>query len=714
MKSFSKRLLALLLVVTMVMQGGISVRAAEWKESDEVSSEIQDEDKMEENSVIEDTTQASEETTESHSTTEELSTEVVADTNESTKLLTTKESVSYSVKYDAHVQKNGWMDVVSDGQKAGTSGECKRVEAMHIWIEKNTKNADGSVITEKLQNAIRYKAHVQKNGWMKEASDGEMVGTSGESKRMEAIQMSLQGGVAELYDIYYRVHVQSYGWLDWAKNGEVAGSSGYGKRMEAIQIVLVQKGSGAPGTTTRPYVCLSNKGMVTYQAHCQSKGWMDSVADGQPAGTTGLSKRMEALKIWLNNPTDSNGNLINGSIEYSGHVQSIGWQNWVSSGEIAGTEGQAKRLEAIKIRLKGDMANVYDVYYRVHSATYGTLGWAKNGEIAGSEGCSKSIESIEIKLVKKGETISENQERSYVSKNLIGQLTAQGYVQRIGWQQPVTNGGKIGTSGKGLRLEAAKISIDTSGDYYKGNIYCAMYQQGSGWQAAVANGDIAGTIGQSKRAEAIKIFLSDELEKYCDVWYRAQVQGWGWLGWAKNGQEAGTKGISSRLETVQIVITPKGANAPGTNRNYMKTVRKNTGDLGLYGSIANRSSNTEYIIAVDTNKCLVGIYKGSKGQWTQVQQYLCGPGKLSSPTVKGEYQVYGRGLAFGQGYTCWYYTQFYGDYLFHSILYQPGSKTVIQESGLGKLSSHGCVRLSIENAKWIYDNIPNGTKVYVY
>lgn len=33
---------------------------------------------------------------------------------------------------------------------------------------------------------------------------------------------------------------------------------------------------------------------------------------------------------------------------------------------------------------------------------------------------------------------------------------------------------------------------------------------------------------------------------------------------------------------------------------------------------------------------------------------------------------------------------------------------------LGKQVSHGCVRLDINNAKWLYDNIPNGTKVVIY
>ena len=89
--------------------------------------------------------------------------------------------------------------------------------------------------------------------------------------------------------------------------------------------------------------------------------------------------------------------------------------------------------------------------------------------------------------------------------------------------------------------------------------------------------------------------------------------------------------------------------------------------------------------------------------------------KASTPTVKGEFKIYGRGKSFGsKTYTCWYYTQFYGNYLFHSVLYNHGSMSKIQDGTLGRPVSHGCIRLDINNAKWLYDNIPNGTKVVIY
>ncbi len=121
---------------------------------------------------------------------------------------------------------------------------------------------------QKYSGDIVYTTHVQKYGWQGKLEDqstwkknGQMAGTNGEAKRLEAICINLTGEMAEKYDIYYRVHAQSYGWLGWAKNGAPAGTAGYGKRLEGIQIVLVPKNGAAPGnyqgitsTDSRAYV----------------------------------------------------------------------------------------------------------------------------------------------------------------------------------------------------------------------------------------------------------------------------------------------------------------------------------------------------------------------------------------------------------------------------------------------------------------------------
>ena len=53
------------------------------------------------------------------------------------------------------------------------------------------------------------------------------------------------------------------------------------------------------------------------------------------------------------------------------HVQNIGWMNWVNAGETAGTSHQSLRLEGLRMRLTGELANHYTIMYHVHIQDYG-------------------------------------------------------------------------------------------------------------------------------------------------------------------------------------------------------------------------------------------------------------------------------------------------------------------------------------------------------
>ena len=289
-----------------------------------------------------------------------------------------------SVVYKTHVESYGWQDLKKDGELSGTSGESLRLEAIEIYLKDKSSGI--------LINGIQYQTHLESYGWQDWQSNGEMSGTSGESKRLEAIKINLTGEMKKQYDIYYRVHAQNYGWLDWASNGEAAGTEGLSKRLEAIEIVLVEKGGKAPGSTNRPYVQRN----IRYRTHVESYGWQEYASNGEMSGTNNESKRLEAIQIYLENPKYS------GNVEYETHVESYGWQGKRINNQVAGTSGESKRLEAIRINLTGEMKKQYDIYYRVHAQDYGWLGWTKNGNSAGTEGLSKRLEAIEIMLVEKG------------------------------------------------------------------------------------------------------------------------------------------------------------------------------------------------------------------------------------------------------------------------------------------------------------------------
>ena len=315
-----------------------------------------------------------------------------------------------TVSYSTHIQSYGWnKSAAKNGAVAGTTGKAKRLEAIKISVE---GNAD---------LGIQYTTHCQGYGWLNWSSNGEISGTTGEAKRLEAIKIQLTGADRDKYDVYYRVHAQGYGWMNWAKNGEAAGTAGLAKRLEAIQVVVVKKGESVPdkfeGVTasekkaymasaaaTAATVEGSDRAHVQYRSHLQTYGWQNWKNDGDISGTTGKAKRLESLKLELKNKD------YTGGICYNAHVQTIGWQadpnksaTWKKDGEFCGTTGNAKRLEAIQIELYGEMAEHYDIYYRVHSQTYGWMKWAKNGEMTGTTGQHKRIEGIQVVLVKKGE-----------------------------------------------------------------------------------------------------------------------------------------------------------------------------------------------------------------------------------------------------------------------------------------------------------------------
>ena len=294
---------------------------------------------------------------------------------------------------------------------------------------------------------------------------------------------------------------------------------------------------------------------VSYTTHVQTFGWQNDVSNGAVSGTEGKAKRLEGIKIKV----DSN---LEGGIEYSVHCQTYGWMDFVSDYELAGTTGEAKRLESIKIRLTGELADVYDVHYRVHRQTYGWSAWVKNGEECGTTGESKRLEGIQIKLVKKGD-------------EPYAKLKYSTYVQSYGWLPYVSEGQMSGKTGEAKRVEAIKIDVDTN---LTGGISYVSYCQSYGWvysnNEAQCNGSIGGTVGKGKRMEAIQINLFGELREHYDVYYRVHIQKYGWLGWVTDGMPAGSTNIAKRIEAIEIKLVKKGEEAPALDENGFIAVYK--------------------------------------------------------------------------------------------------------------------------------------------
>ena len=78
--------------------------------------------------------------------------------------------------------------------------------------------------------------------------------------------------------------------------------------------------------------------------HIQGIGWVhiDDIEHDTILGTIGKSLRLEAFRLYLTGVPDK-------KLYYEAHVQDIGWQGVRKDGEMAGTTGQSKRIEAVRI-----------------------------------------------------------------------------------------------------------------------------------------------------------------------------------------------------------------------------------------------------------------------------------------------------------------------------------------------------------------------------
>ena len=457
---------------------------------------------------------------------------------------------------------------------------------------------------------------------------------------------------------------------------------------------------------------------VRYAAHVQNIGWQNEVSDGAASGTTGRGLQIEAINIALDNSTS-----YTGGISYASHIKNIGWQSEVSDGNVSGTVGRNLQIEAIKMQLTGELSEHFDIYYRTHIADVGWMPWTKNGQISGSIGLADRVEALEIQIIDKNELSNKPEitsEKSYLQGLSNSRLTYSSHVQDIGNMPWVSGGNITGTTGRKLRIEGININLSQDDAHsLTGTIMYRTHVQDIGWTGWKTFGQYSGTAGRAKQVEAVEIKLTGQLATFYNIYYSTHIENYGWLGWASNGQTSGSTGINYRVEALKINLVRKGSPAPGSTANYYKNKPVYTPKPAALDAMSQnaqgRSSSTRWLIMTDTSACQVGVYSGSYGNWRREALWSCGPGKPSTPTVKGEFTIYGRGKSFGsKTYTCWYYTQFYGNYLFHSVLYNHGSMTQIQDGTLGKQVSHGCVRLDINNAKWLYDNIPNGTKVVIY
>ena len=142
----------------------------------------------------------------------------------------------------------------------------------------------------------------------------------------------------------------------------------------------------------------------------------------------------------------------------------------------------------------------------------------------------------------------------------------------------------------------------------------------------------------------------------------------------------------------------------------------NRSQLERYMNITGIGSETDYLIFTDLSRNFTHVFRGKKGNWHLIKSMLCSTGKYDSPTVRGVFKITERGEWFfserlGSGGKFW--LRIKGSYLFHSQAMDAEMNILPENNGLGEHITNGCIRLSTEDAEWLYRNIPDNTTVFI-
>lgn len=288
----------------------------------------------------------------------------------------------------------------------------------------------------------------------------------------------------------------------------------------------------------------------------------------------------------------------------------------------------------------------------------------------------------------------------------------------------------------------------------------------------VMNGVVNGVELGAHHVEAVQINLAQTAGYFYDVWYRVVMKHAGELGWAKNGEKAGYPGVGDYVTNIEVALLPKGSAAPGeTSNSFRASFHENferneqgffyrhpeqelfTGWLDdgknryyvyennvlvgwhyidglkyyfqedgtlLMNVDAVIGKQPNYLIKINkqTNCLTVYAQDGANGYIIPVKSMLTSVGDdtpigtFKSPEkyrwrqmVTGAYSQYATRVKAGAGY------------LIHSVIYDvPDNRTLWTGTynELGVARSLGCIRLTTENAKWIYDNCAIGTTINIY
>ena len=197
----------------------------------------------------------------------------------------------------------------------------------------------------------------------------------------------------------------------------------------------------------------------------------------------------------------------------------------------------------------------------------------------------------------------------------------------------------------------------------------------------------------------------------------------------------GVKLVQKRLHALGYLYTGFDGSYGSVTELAMKYFQRKNGlpetgacdeDTSAVLFSTNAARSEEYVMPYTAkvvrkeSRVYIYAWNGSGYGEEPVKEFKCSCGAKATPTIEGTFYAIGpiSDWYYMQSSNVWvrYAFQIQGNYFFHSVLFKNrGNKNPTSTSvhNLGKNVSHGCIRLAVDDVKWIYDNCTKGMKVVI-
>jgi len=138
--------------------------------------------------------------------------------------------------------------------------------------------------------------------------------------------------------------------------------------------------------------------------------------------------------------------------------------------------------------------------------------------------------------------------------------------------------------------------------------------------------------------------------------------------------------------------------------------------LEFFVNSQNYTSDTNFLLLTDINRQKIHVFTGTGNAWRHKKTFTCSTGLNTSPTTRGTFTITERGPWFyserlSSGAKFW--MRFNEQYLIHSIPMDKNKNPLPGENTVGTKLSSGCIRLLMPDARWLYENISDGTAIII-